>query len=834
MANQVKTVFSVDTGAAIRAIDAYEKRLRLVTDLESKIGAKTASSARTASAGSGQDQAMKAAMADIAKMQRERERMSREATRAVERDAKAQANAQVREAKRSADAMIAELKRVQSAARPAGQSFGAGGGFLGQVADQMGVSPAMIASFTAAGAAVTALAAAGTKLIDFYSQAADRASAVVRANRLLESSSREIGLSFASVAAANRRFAADTGLSTRESAQATSMIARLAANAGMRTEADLNRLSGAFADLGAARGIAGQDLQNLMGTILSGQDEGLNRLGIADPGQLQKAYAASIGTTVDKLTQQQKVTAAVNAVLEKSALYTGAAAERMNSLEGALANATSAWSNFADAVSRSMTDNPTFRALLTNAAGVLRFFTGTSAIDKIREDVSAGRQISDRQRNAASQMSGGEVATAGLLASLFPPAALAMITDPYARQVGVETAILDAQTKRNNTITQNAEEETKRREAARKAALSASLSIKEQDYAMLLEADRAYYARREALLTAFGARNKQEELEQARETARIRQESIQSQIQIIQRAYDAQIGALAPEDAAKARELADKRDLEVLKQRGQLELAQIDALARQRDLQRQIADELKGMIVDAVGQRNPFVAVFDGAYQALTKVAALTKEVGAELRQIALESVQKQALSAYENVRVSSALQAFNLTSSAADFRSGINLDALSPRQAERRRLRLLRGQLEAIGAFEAAPTMQALPTSATSAQRRAAEENFRRAQQAYEARRASLDRQVIDLTQGVNPARLDRETRDLAAGAREREAGRVADQEREARALFKSLQGIINPDGIRVVLGSGEQIVRIIDESDRATVERRPNANSVGNRYGN
>lgn len=257
--------------------------------------------------------------------------------------------------------------------------------------------------------------------------------------------------------------------------------------------------------------------------------------------------------------------------------------------------------------------------------------------------------------------------------------------------------------------------------------------------------------------------------------------------------------------------------------------AEEDRIRRTKEAMRSVRE----MIVGIEAQRNPFVSVFESGYQSLVKVYELTKNLGGQLRGLAVDAVQRQVLQSYENARISSALQSFNLRSSAADFRSGIDLEGLSPQAAAFRRQRQLRGQLSAIGVYEAAPTMQVLPSNATPAQRRKAEEDYRRAQEAYEIRRAGVDRQIIDLTQGLNPARLDRETRDLAAGAREREAARVAEQEREARNLFKSLQGIINPDGIKVVIGSGQQIVRIIDESDRAEVVQRPGTSSVGNRYG-
>lgn len=734
MANQVKTVFSVDTGAAIRAIDAYEKRLRLVTDLESKIGTKTASGGSRASGGG--DPAMKAAMADIAKMQRERDRMEREATKAVEREAKAQARIREREAKRSADAMIAELKRIERENQK-GQSFGPGGGFLGQIADQMGISPMAAASFTAAGAAIAGLSVGVSKVVDVYTQAIDRTIQAEKANRLLASSAVEAGQSYTFLAKQNEEFAKSVGLSQREAATTTASIARLASNAGLKTEQDISRLSKAFADLGAARGINGGDLQNLIGTILSGQDEGLNRLGIADPGALQKAYAEQIGKTADQLTQYEKTQAAVNAVLEKAGLYTGAAEQRMAGFEGSVVKATAAWNDFSDAVSKGLVDNPTMKTLLGIGTGTLG--GAKPPTDQLKAIIQSGGTPTFTDKLKASNMQPLEAITLGLTNFISPllTNGLMLYNNPISRYRGVDSQV------------------------------SSETSLKQYQDGLA-----------KGQIALDEAKRANEESEALAESQR-----------------------KSMEEAAKAEQ---------------------ERIAKLKEALRSVRDIITGI----EGQRNPFVSIFEAGYQSLLKVSELAKQVGGDLSRMAMNSVQRQITRQLDDARVSSALQSFNLSSSAADFRSGINLDALTPGQAERRRMSQLYGQLNAIGAYR--PTL--MTADPTKAERRRYEAELA----AWEARRPSIDKQVIDLTQGMNPSRLDSQTRELAASARERESARVADQEREARALFKSLSGIIGQDGIRVVLGSGEQVVRIVNEAPGSATVTRPNGNSVGNRYGN
>src|SRR5690606_33537798 len=93
----------------------------------------------------------------------------------------------------------------------------------------------------------------------------------VRQNRLLASSATEAGISFAKAADQNRAFADQLGLSERQAAATTARILQLAARAGRPQDAQ--KLQTGFADLSAAYGIDPNDLQTLIGTILSGQDE---------------------------------------------------------------------------------------------------------------------------------------------------------------------------------------------------------------------------------------------------------------------------------------------------------------------------------------------------------------------------------------------------------------------------------------------------------------------------------------------------------------------------------------------------------------------------------
>ena len=232
--------------------------------------------------------------------------------------------------------------------------------------------------------------------------------------------------------------------------------------------------------------------------------------------------------------------------------------------------------------------------------------------------------------------------------------------------------------------------------------------------------------------------------------------------------------------------------------------AEQERLEKLRNQIRQVRDLISGF----GAQQNPFVKIFEDAAKSIQRVIELTRGLGSDVRSAALRAAQAGNLRAYQDAVLGNALQEYNLRSSAADFRSGIDLEGLTPQQAEMRRMEQLRGQLRSIGALGGYSFAGLSP---------------------------AVDSQVVQLTQGLNPASLESDIRELAGAAREREAARLSEQEREARDTFKNLNRILSADGIKVVLGSGEQLVRIVNEApDSATVTTRPSQSATNGRYSN
>lgn len=232
-----------------------------------------------------------------------------------------------------------------------------------------------------------------------FSFAIDKTIEQQRANRLLASSATEAGKAFDVLAEKNRNVAKVFGLSDVAAASVTARIQQLATNAG--NPAQFDTVYKRLADLSAAKGIDSNQLSDLVGTILSGQDEGLNRLGLGDPSKLQAAYAKEIGKTVDQLTQFEKIQAAVNAVVEKGAIFDGTAQARMASLEGQAAKTSAVFSNLTTDISSAATNNLFFQNsvdLITQSLGAMSF-----KIDEIKKKLREGftpEQIAREEANS--------------------------------------------------------------------------------------------------------------------------------------------------------------------------------------------------------------------------------------------------------------------------------------------------------------------------------------------------------------------------------------------------------------------------------------------------
>src|SRR5690606_14175999 len=134
------------------------------------------------------------------------------------------------------------------------------------------------------------------------------------AARVLAATAQITGVNFeflqASANKANEQFRLGPVLAN----QFTIELTKLTSKAG-----DLSKLGdglAAFLDIGAARGLSAQQTLDAIGQAIIGIDEGTDKLFGANPSVLYKEYADRIGTTVGRLTDQQKALALVTAAQE--------------------------------------------------------------------------------------------------------------------------------------------------------------------------------------------------------------------------------------------------------------------------------------------------------------------------------------------------------------------------------------------------------------------------------------------------------------------------------------------------------------------------------------
>lgn len=216
--------------------------------------------------------------------------------------------------------------------------------------------------------------------VAFSAQAIQAAAVASDANRTLEASATQAGMTYAEAARKAEEFGRRVGLSNTEAARTYADLIRLAQQAGRPQDSGL--IAKKFSDLAAARGVSAKELSTISQQIITGQDEGLNKLGLPDPSKLYAEYADKLSAvsgaakrTADSLSQVEKANAAVSAVMEKSLLFDGAAETRMNSTAGRLDDLSAKYDNLTTALGSAITANGIYNDLLTGTLALVGQFT---------------------------------------------------------------------------------------------------------------------------------------------------------------------------------------------------------------------------------------------------------------------------------------------------------------------------------------------------------------------------------------------------------------------------------------------------------------------------
>jgi len=167
-----------------------------------------------------------------------------------------------------------------------------------------------------------------------------------------------------------RKIAADTaqslGLTSDSAGRLTASVIEMTKRAGDTSKTA--ELMQALGDAAAGAGIDFADLDEIVRQTLTGQDEGLNKLRLANPQQIYEQWAKAAGTSAAKMTDAEKAQAIVNAIINKGKENAGQAAERMKGYAGALAGAKQAADEAARALGEAFL--PTVTQLLKDVTAI--------------------------------------------------------------------------------------------------------------------------------------------------------------------------------------------------------------------------------------------------------------------------------------------------------------------------------------------------------------------------------------------------------------------------------------------------------------------------------
>src|SRR5690606_27214631 len=136
----------------------------------------------------------------------------------------------------------------------------------------------------------------------------------VQSNRKVEAAAKLTGVSVDFLRAAAEGVRRECELTSPQANEFVTEISKLTDKAG-----DISRTGDAvraFINLGAAQGLNLEDTLTAVHQAILGIDEGTDKLFQKNPSVLYKEYADRIGTTVGKLTDQQKALALVTAAQE--------------------------------------------------------------------------------------------------------------------------------------------------------------------------------------------------------------------------------------------------------------------------------------------------------------------------------------------------------------------------------------------------------------------------------------------------------------------------------------------------------------------------------------
>lgn len=232
-------------------------------------------------------------------------------------------------AQRQVTVTINGEETVSKAAKEAEQGLTGFAGFMQQFKDKLipVIDVTKLVEF-----AVRALTTAFNVAKQFVMDSIGAYDAYITAQTKLAAQSKLTGVSMremnALVDTAREKF----GLSTVAAVDITAAVAKFASQSGDATKA--SQLMASALELGAAAGMNAAQVAEGLSSALAGNDEWLNRLGLANPSQLWKDYADANALVVSKMSETEKKLAVLTAIMDAGNKVTGVYAERLASGAG--------------------------------------------------------------------------------------------------------------------------------------------------------------------------------------------------------------------------------------------------------------------------------------------------------------------------------------------------------------------------------------------------------------------------------------------------------------------------------------------------------------------
>lgn len=617
----------------------------------------------------------------------------------------------------------------------------------------------------------------------------ERAKAASDSQRSLASFAKQTGIAYQELNKQALEFGRLTNQSDVAARQSFGKIVNIADIAGRKQ--DLALIQRRFADITAARGLSAEDVNTLAQQLVSGQDEALNRLGIADPSVLYERYAKSLNRTVASLNETEKAQARLNAVLDKAALFDGEAERRLTDTATAAERLSRNLENLKNALAEKFVQPVgSFANFLTT------ILTGSASPEQLSEARFA-------QANADSLRRTQEVVK--LLADEQKKFEEAQRNPNASFQ---NFALSRARFSLNDFFAPNEGEDTqaflRRREEIVKKGLEEATKIRD-DFKKALEA-----------------------------TAKDPRATIPF-LRLALKDLSESGGILDPKDRTElSQKLVDTIQKIIADAREKLRKVRTDVLDLSSGLNQQIFSD------------NPYVRLFSDAQKAAERLRETTKFLSADVRNV-LITQQAQALGGQLfGARLDTGLQALDLRQQARLLRNTVNADNVDS---------LIRGLVsnpnfnnKQLQIFSADLKRQADPNA--NALDRLNEqlrfvENLRDKNQDLIQAASLADKRIISLTTGLSQEQLTPEIREKAAQAREREATRLEQLEQEAlnarneqtrlltslnTSLDKVLQKVVQ--GVPIE-GQGSLIqIEVSDTGVQTRLGSAPNADDTANAF--